>query len=268
MNSAPVKLATRNLCKGYRKQDTSLEVLRDISIDVRNGEFVSIVGASGCGKTTFLRLIDGLITPSSGTVQIDGKADAKPGRDIAFVFQQDGLLPWRTVLENTVLGPEIQRISRRKYLDVASKILDLVGLKGFDSHFPHELSGGMRQRVNIARAMAIGADVLLMDEPFAALDAQTRTIMQTELLRIWRETKQTILFVTHQIDEAVYLSDRVLVFTARPGRLKEEVVIDLPRPRDLSIKWAPEFLGYTSHIWNSIEEEVRAGIGFELGGRA
>ena len=268
MKEAPAKLATRSLCKVYRKHDVSLEVLRDISIDVRDGEFVSIVGASGCGKTTFLRLVDGLIPPSSGTVQIDGRAVAKPGRDIAFVFQQDGLLPWRTVLENTVLGPEIQGGNRRKYREAASDILNLVGLKGFESHYPHELSGGMRQRVNIARAMAVGADVLLMDEPFASLDAQTRTIMQTELLRIWRETRKTVLFVTHQIDEAVYLSDRVLILTARPGRLKEEVAIDLPRPRQLAVKWAPEFVRYTNHIWNSIEEEVRAGIGLELRDRA
>jgi NitT/TauT family transport system ATP-binding protein len=268
MNGAPAKLATRGLCKAYHKQGSSLEVLRDISIDVHDGEFVSIVGASGCGKTTFLRLVDGLITPSSGTVRIDGRAVAQPGRDIAFVFQQDGLLPWRTVLDNTVLGPEIQGENRRKYREAAYDILNLVGLKGFESHFPHELSGGMRQRVNIARAMAVGADVLLMDEPFASLDAQTRTIMQTELLRIWRETKKTVLFVTHQIDEAVYLSDRVLIFTARPGRLKEEVTIDLPRPRDLAVKWAPEFVRYTNHIWNSIEQEVRAGIGLELRGRA
>ena len=269
MSRLPAKLATHRLCKVYRKQDVELEVLRDISIEVGDGEFVSIVGASGCGKTTFLRLIDGLIAPSSGTVEIDGRATAKPGRDIAFVFQQDGLLPWRTVLENTVLGPEIQGgVSRKQYRKEALDILNLVGLKGFDGHYPHELSSGMRQRVNIARAMAVGADVLLMDEPFASLDSQTRTIMQAELLRIWRETRKTVLFVTHQIDEAVYLSDRVLVFTARPGRLKEEVVIDLPRPRELAVKWAPEFVRYTNHIWNSIEEEVRAGIGFEMRGRA
>ncbi len=268
MRSAPPKLVTRDLCKSYRKNDVALEVLSNVSIDVRASEFVSIVGASGCGKTTFLRLLDGLITPTAGSVTIDGKPVTKPGPETAFVFQQDGLLPWRTVLENTVLGPEIQGGKRKIYRQVASDMLSLVGLKGFDGHFPHELSGGMRQRVNIARALTVGADVLLMDEPFAALDAQTRTIMQTELLRIWRETKKTVLFVTHQIDEAVYLSDRVLVFTARPGRLKEEVVIDLPRPRDLAIKWAPEFVRYTNHIWSSIEEEVRAGIGFELRSRA
>jgi len=267
MSATAPKLATRELSKVYRKRDAPLEVLRDISIDVADGEFVSIVGASGCGKTTFLRLIDGLITPSSGTVLIDGRPSSKPGRDIAFVFQQDGLLPWRTVLENTVLGPEIQHGDRRQYRKAALDILNLVGLKGFDGHYPHELSGGMRQRVNIARAMAVGADVLLMDEPFASLDSQTRTIMQGELLRIWRETRKTVLFVTHQIDEAVYLSDRVLVFTARPGRLKEEVRIDLPRPRELAVKWAPDFGRYTNHIWNSIEEEVREGIGFEMRGR-
>jgi NitT/TauT family transport system ATP-binding protein len=267
---APVaKLATHGLCKVYRKNETTLEVLRDISIAVGDGEFVSIVGASGCGKTTFLRLVDGLIAPSSGAVEIDGRGITKPGRDIAFVFQQDGLLPWRTVLENTVLGPELQGgMSRKQYRKVALDMLSLVGLKGFDGHYPHELSGGMRQRVNIARAMAVGADVLLMDEPFASLDSQTRQIMQGELLRIWRETKKTVLFVTHQIDEAVYLSDRVLVFTARPGRLKEEVRIDLARPRELAVKWAPEFVAYTNHIWTSIEEEVRAGIGFEMRGRA
>jgi ABC-type nitrate/sulfonate/bicarbonate transport system ATPase subunit len=268
MNAGAAKLATRELCKVYRKHETTLEVLRDISIDVRDGEFVSIVGASGCGKTTFLRLIDGLIAPSSGSVMIDGRAGARPGRDIAFVFQQDGLLPWRTVLENTVLGPEIQGANRKQYRKTALDILNLVGLKGFDGHYPHELSGGMRQRVNIARAMAVGADVLLMDEPFASLDSQTRTIMQGELLRIWRESGKTVLFVTHQIDEAVYLSDRVLIFTARPGRLKEEIRIDLARPRELAVKWAPEFVRYTNHIWTSIEEEVREGIGFEMRGRA
>ncbi len=264
MTLGPIKLSTRNLCKEFRKGAATVEALRSVSIDVRDGEFISVVGASGCGKTTFLRLIDGLITPTSGTVTIDGKPLKKPGEKLAFVFQQDGLLPWRTVLDNTVFGPEIQRKNKAESLELARDLLKLVGLSGFDVHYPHELSGGMRQRVNLARALAVGADVLLMDEPFAALDAQTRTIMQGELMRICRETRKTVLLVTHQIDEAVYLSDRVLVFTTRPGRLKEEVSINLPRPRELSVKFSAEFGRLCDHIWHLIEEEVRTSMGLEL----
>jgi NitT/TauT family transport system ATP-binding protein len=257
------KLSTRGLSKSFRKGTAVGEVLRDVNIDVRAGEFVSIVGASGCGKTTFLRLIDGLIEPTRGSVMIDGEPVDKPARKIAFVFQQDGLLPWRSVLANAALGPEIQSRRRTEARKSARGFLNLVGLAGFEHHYPHELSGGMRQRVNIARALAAGADVMLMDEPFAALDAQTREIMQSELLRIWQETSKTVLLVTHQIDEAVYLSDRVLIFTVRPGRLKQEVHIELPRPRDLSIKRTPEFVRYTDLIWRAIEEEVREGMGQE-----
>jgi NitT/TauT family transport system ATP-binding protein len=173
-------------------------------------------------------------------------------------------LPWRNVLDNTVFGPEIQGKKRAESQRVGREFLKLVGLSGFDTLYPHELSGGMRQRVNLARALAVGADVLLMDEPFAALDAQTRIIMQGELMRICHETQKTVMLVTHQIDEAVYLSDRVLVFTTRPGRLKEEVVINLPRPRDLSVKFSAEFGRLCNHIWRLIEEEVRASMGQEL----
>lgn len=267
MSPAPVKLSTRNLCKDFRKGAATLEVLRSINIDVRDGEFVSVVGASGCGKTTFLRLIDGLIPPTFGTITIDDKPVRKPGEKFAFVFQQDGLLPWRNVIGNTVFGPEIQGRSKPESLGAARGFLKLVGLSGFDVHFPHELSGGMRQRVNLARALTVGANVLLMDEPFAALDAQTRTIMQDELMRICSETRKTVLLVTHQIDEAVYLSDRVVVFTARPGRLKEEVAINLPRPRELSIKFTAEFGKLCDHIWRLIEEEVRASMGRKVEGR-
>ncbi|MFI4987410.1 MAG: ABC transporter ATP-binding protein [Alphaproteobacteria bacterium] len=264
MSPTAVKLSTRGLSKVFRKKNVEIEALRDISIDVRDGEFVSVVGASGCGKTTFLKLLDGLIAPSAGTVAIDGKTIDRPGSKIAFVFQHDGLLPWRTVTDNTVFGLEIQGRKGAESKRIAKAILRLVGLDGFDTHYPHELSGGMRQRVNLARALAVGVDVLLMDEPFAALDAQTRTIMQAELMRIWRETRKTVLLVTHQIDEAVYLSDRVLIFTARPGRLKEEIVVDLPRPRDLNVKWTPEFVRLTNHIWRSIEAEVRTGMSIEM----
>jgi len=254
------KLSTCNLSKSFRKGGSSVEVLRDLNIDIYEGEFVSIVGASGCGKTTFLRLVDGLIEPSSGTVSIHGEIVDRPGKNLSFVFQRDGLFPWRTVADNTALGPEIAGQAMAHARNIGHRFLQLVGLSGFDQHYPHELSGGMRQRVNIERALSAGADVMLMDDPFAALDAQTREIMQSELLRIWQETRKTVLLVTHQIDEAVYLSDRVLVFTVRPGRLKQEVRIDLPRPRELSIKRTAEFVRHTDILWRAIEEEVQESI--------
>jgi NitT/TauT family transport system ATP-binding protein len=258
------KLEARGLSKAFRKGELRVEALRDLSLRIRAGEFVSIVGASGCGKTTLLRLLDGLLEPTSGTVLIDGREVTRPGPDRGFVFQQDRLFPWRTVEGNTLLGPEMQRKATGAARGLARQFLRLVGLDGFDGYYPHELSGGMRQRVNLARALAVEPEVLLMDEPFASLDAQTREIMQAELLRIWRETGKTVVFVTHQIDEAVYLSDRVLVLTVRPGRLKEEVAIDLPRPRELAVKRTLEFVRYTDRIWRLIEEEVREGMGLEL----
>jgi NitT/TauT family transport system ATP-binding protein len=263
MISANAKLSTRGLSKAFRKGNAQIEVLRDLNIDIFPREFVSIVGASGCGKTTFLRLVDGLIQPSSGTVSVDGKVVDTPGKGLSFVFQHDGLFPWRNCGNNTALGPELAGRPFKQARELACSFLRLVGLGGFDQHYPHELSGGMRQRVNIARALAAGADIMLMDEPFAALDAQTREIMQSELLRIWQETQKTVLLVTHQIDEAVYLSDRVLILTVRPGRLKQEVRIDLPRPRELSIKRTPQFVYFTDLIWRAIEQEVRDSINQE-----
>lgn len=259
MATAP-KLSTIGLSKTFRKGDLEIEALRDVSLSIREGEFVSVVGASGCGKTTFLRILDGLIKATSGSVKVNDKDVTGPGHDRAFVFQQDGLMPWRTVRANAAFGMEIRgqtdTAARRRTLD----FLRLVGLSGFENHYPHEISGGMRQRVNIARALAVEPDILLMDEPFAALDAQTREIMQAEMLRIWQQTKKTVVLITHQIDEAVFLSDRVFVFTARPGRLKEEIVVDLPRPRDLAVKRTVDFVRLTDRIWRLIEEEVREGI--------
>jgi NitT/TauT family transport system ATP-binding protein len=250
------KLAVNHLSKWFGE----LEALRDINIDIERGAFVSVVGPSGCGKTTFLRIVAGLEQATAGEVQLDGRAVAGPGNDRGFVFQTDNLLPWRTVLDNALIGPEVAgRVSadaRKRTLD----LLKLVGLEGFENYHPRQLSGGMRQRVNLARALAIDPEILLMDEPFAALDAQTREIMQTELLRIWNEGRKTVLFVTHQIDEAVFLSDRVLVFARRPGRLQESVEIKLPRPRALSIKRTPEFVSYVDHIWRLIEDDVRASV--------
>jgi NitT/TauT family transport system ATP-binding protein len=254
------KLSTRNLNKYYDE----LEVLSNINVDVGEGEFVSIVGPSGCGKTTFLRIVDGLEPFDSGTVAIGGRPITKPGPDRAFVFQADSLQPWRNVWSNAAIGLEIQgRLTsqERKHL---SELLELVGLKGFEKFYPRQLSGGMRQRVNLARALAVHPEVLLMDEPFAALDAQTREIMQTELLRIWSAAKSTVLFITHQIDEAVYLSDRVLVFSRRPGRLQEDIRIDLPRPRDPVVKRTPQFTEYVGHIWSLIESAVRESVMEEI----
>ena len=230
------------------------------SLEIRPAEFVSIVGPSGCGKTTFLNAVDGLLPISGGTLELNGQPIVKPGPDRAMVFQQPSLLPWRTVLGNIVYGLELQaRISKREREARARDLIGLVGLAGFEQAYPTELSGGMQQRVNLARALATDPEMLLLDEPFAALDAQTREFMQHELLRIWGETRKTALFITHDIKEAVYLADRVIVFTRRPGRVKACVEVDLPRPRELSIKRAPQFLEYEDQIWNSIEEEVRSG---------
>jgi NitT/TauT family transport system ATP-binding protein len=228
------------------------------NLDVRPGEFVSIVGPSGCGKTTFLNAVDGLQPISGGTLELNGKPIVRPGPDRAMVFQQSSLLPWRSVLGNVVYGLELQgRGSKRERIERAREFVHLVGLDGFEDAFPSELSGGMQQRVNLARALATDPEVLLLDEPFAALDAQTREFMQRELLRIWGETRKTALFITHDIKEAVYLADRVMIFSRRPGRVKDSVEIDLPRPRELSIKRDPNFLSYEDQIWRSIEEEVR-----------
>jgi NitT/TauT family transport system ATP-binding protein len=247
------------------KRFDALEALRAIDISVAPGEFISVVGPSGCGKTTFLRIVAGLEAATAGQVLIDGRAVTGPGPNRGFVFQNDNLLPWRTVLGNAMIGPEVAGragvAEKRRTLD----LLRLVGLEGFEDYHPRQLSGGMRQRVNLARALAIDPDILLMDEPFSALDAQTREIMQTELLRIWEQGRKTVLFVTHQIDEAVFLSDRVLVFARRPGRLQESVDVTLPRPRALAIKRTPEFVRYVDHIWRLIEDDVRASVIEERG---
>jgi NitT/TauT family transport system ATP-binding protein len=250
------KLSLRSLAKRFG----DLEALRDINAEITRGEFISLVGPSGCGKTTLLRIVAGLETATSGAVLLDGRPIQGPGGDRGFVFQNDNLLPWRSVFANAMIGPEVAGRagpdSRRRTRD----LLKLVGLAGFEDYYPRQLSGGMRQRVNLARALAIDPQILLMDEPFSALDAQTREIMQTELMRIWEEGRKTVLFVTHQIDEAVFLSDRVLVLARRPGRIQETVTVTLPRPRTLAVKRTPEFVAYVDRIWRLIEDDVRASV--------
>jgi NitT/TauT family transport system ATP-binding protein len=231
--------------------------VRGVDLTVRPGEFLAIVGPSGCGKTTFLNAVDGLIPISAGTLTLDGHEITKPGADRAMVFQQPGLLPWRTVVGNVIFGVEAQRsMSKQEAISRAKEEIELVGLSGFEDAYPLELSGGMQQRVNLARALLTDPQMLLLDEPFAALDAQTRETMQLELLKIWSKTKKTALFITHDIKEAIYLADRVIVFTRRPGRVKTVVEIELSRPRDLRIKRDPQFLTYEDEIWESIQEEL------------
>ena len=212
-----VKLAARGIRLDYLRPRTTIRqaALQDVDLQVMEGEFLSIVGPSGCGKTTFLSVVDGLIPATAGTITVDGREVNAPGPDRAMVFQDASLLPWRTVLGNVVYGLECQRVPAREARERARHFIDMVGLSGFEQHYPHELSGGMQQRVNLARALVMDPQILLMDEPFAALDAQTRELMQEELLQIWLKARKTVLFITHQIDEAIFLSDRVVVFTAR-----------------------------------------------------
>lgn len=254
-----VKLEARAVGVEYYNPRTGkrLEALRDVNLQVLPGEFVSIVGPSGCGKTTFLNAVDGLLKISRGSLLLDGRLIDAPGRDRAMVFQMPSLLPWRTVMGNVMYGLEIQGRSKQEAKERVKELINLVGLSGFEHSYPSELSGGMQQRVNLARALAVDPEVLLLDEPFAALDAQTREFMQYELLRIWSATRKTALFITHQISEAVYLSDRVVVFSGRPGRVKDVVDIDIPRPRKLSVKRDAKFVEYEDRIWSSIVEEVR-----------
>jgi len=253
-----VKLQARDVVIHHRRQryGDMLLAVDGVTFDIADGEFVAIVGPSGCGKTTFLNAVDGLLPLTSGTLTLNGKQIDRPGHDRAMVFQQPSLLPWRTVLGNVMYGVEMLRIPKDEALTRAKRFVELVGLGGFVESYPLELSGGMQQRANLARALAVDPEVLLLDEPFAALDAQTRETMQQELLRIWNETRKTAVFITHDIVEAVYLADRVVVFTARPGRVKEIVTIDIPRPRDLRVKRHPRFVEIETRIWESIREEA------------
>jgi NitT/TauT family transport system ATP-binding protein len=257
------KLEACGLYKQFYRGNSSMDALYDVNLAIQPGEFVAVLGASGCGKTTLLRIIDGLEQATGGELLIDGIPSRGTGTDRGFVFQQDNLMPWRTVLRNVMFGLELQGRSRAESKAQAMRYIEMVGLSGFEKHYPHELSGGMRQRVNLARALTISPDVLLMDEPFAALDAQTREVMQTELLRIWKEAAgaRTVVFVTHQIDEAIFLADRIVVMTARPGRIKEIIDVPFPRPRDLHVKRTAEFGEIYDSIWKTIEQEVRASMG-------
>jgi NitT/TauT family transport system ATP-binding protein len=247
----------RNVNLTFRPPNRApVRALSNFDIEVNEGEFLSIVGPSGCGKSTFLNVLLGLIKPDSGDLRMQDRPILGPGQDRAMVFQEFGLLPWRTVQNNIELGLELKGVSASARHSTSGRFIKMVGLAGFEGHYPHELSGGMKQRVGLARALATDPHVLLMDEPFAALDAQTRDLMQVELLRIWQEAKKTVLFVTHQIDEAIYLSDRVMVMTKRPGHAKKIFPIKLPRPRDYEMRVTPEFNDLKLEIWHTLRDEI------------
>jgi NitT/TauT family transport system ATP-binding protein len=247
--------ATR-LSKDYGTGSKAMRVLDGIDLAIDDGEFVAIVGPSGCGKSTFLHIAGGFVQASEGSIRFDGAPITKPGPDRGVVFQDYSLYPWRTVFGNIVWGLEAQGVPRAERIQTAERFMEMVGLTAFRNHYPNELSGGMKQRVALARTLTYDPKLLLMDEPFGALDVQTRELMQEELQRIWDATRKTVLFVTHDIDEAVYLSDRVLVFTARPGRIKETIAIDLPRPRAIEIKRTPAYAEYRNRIWDLLRQEV------------
>jgi NitT/TauT family transport system ATP-binding protein len=251
------KISLRGVGKAFPTRGGEVTALTDVNIDVASGQLLVLVGPSGCGKSTLLDLVGGLSRPTSGEVLLDGRPVTGPGLDRGVVFQQYALYPWRTAQANVEFGLEGKGIARRERRDRARHFLDLVGLSGFADRYPHELSGGMKQRVAIARSLAFDPDVLLMDEPFAALDAQTRDSLQDELLRIWQQTGKTIVFITHGIDEAVYLGQRVAVMTSRPGRIKQ--IIDIPlesRTAAEDLRSAPEFARYRHEIWALLRDEV------------
>lgn len=228
------------------------EAVDRVSIDIQSGEFVSIVGLSGCGKTSFLNAIAGLLRPKGGSIKVNGYPVNGPGYDRAVVFQKASLLPWRSVLNNIIYGLELRGVKKDEAQKLAEKYISMVHLNGFENYYPHQLSGGMQQRVNLARALVCEPEILLLDEPFAALDAITREGMQNELLSLWEQTRKTVLMVTHQIDEAVLLSDRIIIFSARPAMIVEEVKINLPRPRSPQLKDNAEFDFLAKKVWGLI----------------
>ena len=258
------KLEIDHLTKRYYVERDGRQVLAlsDVSLTIAEGEFVAIVGPSGCGKTTLLNIVAGLLPYDLGSVAIDGTRISGPGVDRAVVFQHASLLPWRTIAGNVRYGMELQqRFDAATMQQRVDHFITLVGLAGFERHYPSELSGGMQQRVNLARALASDPAVLLMDEPFAALDAQTREFMQSELLKIWAQARKTVLFITHQINEAVYLADRVAVMSSRPGSIKGIFDIPFDRPRPLGVKRDQRFLQIEDAIWQMVEEKPeRLGI--------
>jgi len=252
----PTKLHIHNVSKTYRSDGQEVLAVDEIDLKIKNKEFATILGPSGCGKSTLLRIVAGLIKPTKGIVRLDGNVITRPGQDRGMVFQSYTLFPWLTVTENIRFGLEISGMAKAKQEQIAQEFVEKVGLKGFEKTYPRGLSGGMKQRVAIARALANNPAILLLDEPFGALDAQTRALMQELLTQIWEELHKTILFVTHDVEEAIFLSDRVFIMTARPGKIKAEIDISLERPRSYEIKATESFLNLKKQALALIREEA------------
>ncbi len=246
--------------KSFQSRTGTVQALHDINVTLADGEFLSVVGASGCGKSTLLRIVAGLELPSGGDLTLDDAPLQGPGRDRGMVFQQYTLYPWLSALENVEFG--LRHLPKKQRADVARRFLDVVGLSDFAGSYPFQLSGGMQQRVAIARALALRPSILLMDEPFGALDAQTRSLMQELLLSIWERDRLSVLFVTHDIDEAIFLADRICVLATKPGRVREMIDVPLPRPRDFSQQMGNEFLELKQHVRGLIHDEAARNTGF------
>jgi NitT/TauT family transport system ATP-binding protein len=258
------KVTIKNLSHWFGSGSHRLLVLDNVSLSLANNEFVSVVGTSGCGKSTLLNIIAGLINPEEGDVWVDGVPITGPGRDRGVVFQTYTLFPWMPVWKNVHFALNKSNLSKKEKRELASHYIETVGLKGFENAYPNQLSGGMRQRVAIARVLVYKPKVLLMDEPFGALDAQTRGMMQELLLRVWEEHRVTVLFITHDVDEAIFMSERVITMTARPGKIKREVRIDLPHPRTYEIMTSPEFVELKQSIIEAIREETLKSMSLQM----
>ena len=261
MDGHGVMIRLRNLSKAFSDEEQTVWAIEGMDLDIHDGEFVCLLGPSGCGKTTVLRIVSGLEEKSGGSVLVRGIPVTGAGSDRGLVFQEFALFPWRTVRKNIEFGLEIKQMPVEKRHEISSRLIDLVGLTGFENAHPRKLSGGMKQRVGIARVLANNPSVLLMDEPFGSLDAQTRNLMQKELLRIWSATRKTVLFVTHSVDEAVFLADRIVVMTARPGRVKKDIPVDLPRPRD---RTSPEFTSIRGQVLEVLDAEFEKTVMREM----
>ena len=252
------KIVSKDLVKTFPTANGEVTAIDRFDLTVADGEFVCIVGPSGCGKSTFLRILAGLVEPTSGEIAIAPGAPGKPLNNV--VFQEYAIFPWKTVLQNVSFGLQMRGVSRRERTDTARHWIAKVGLEKFEDYYPAQLSGGMKQRVSIARALANDPEVLLMDEPLGALDAQTKLVLQEELLRIWEESRKTVVYITHSIDEAVLLGDRVIVMTSHPGTNKTEFTVDLPRPRAIATMATPEFAALTGAVWEALQDEVRSAM--------
>jgi len=255
-DAAPIKIRLQNLSKSFQTAGGTVVALDDISLDIPTGSFFMIVGPSGCGKTTLLRILAGLEAPTSGAIEISAPAANRPGNSM--IFQGDSLFPWMTVFENAAYGLSMRKRPKAEIAETVGHYLSRTGLTQFANAYPHQLSGGMRQRVSIARAFANDPDILLMDEPFSALDEQNKLLLQEELLRIWEETRKTVLFITHSVDEAVTLGDRIMIMTAQPGRTKQIVDVPFERPRDvLELRSRPAYGELVYSIWGQLRDEVQ-----------